>query len=68
MKNTVGPVNLTKQLAHYKSGWVALDKKNKVIAHAKDFDSICSKVKDSENVLLIPASKSYFGFVTKIDG
>jgi len=58
-------VDLTKLLKSYKSGWVAINtKNNKVVAHEKTFEKISDEVKDSKNVLLVPASKKYFGFVT----
>jgi len=58
-------LDLTKALKQYKSGWVAIDEdKIKVVAHAKSFDQLVSKIKDKENIFLMPASKDYFGFVT----
>ena len=58
-------LDLTKTLKQYKSGWVAIDeKKNKVIAHSKDFESINKKVNSNKNVFIIPASNDYFGFIT----
>ena len=64
-------LDLTKQLKPYQSGWVAIFN-NKVIAHAKSFESIIEKIKKlkklSKDILLIPASKNYFGFVTIING
>lgn len=59
------PVDLTKISASYKSGWVAINKGNKVIAHAQTFASISKKIKNMEKeVVLLPASKNYFGFIT----
>lgn len=64
-------VDLTQQLKPYKSGWVAIFN-NKVVAHAKSFELIAEKVKalkkPAKDILLIPASKNYFGFVTIING
>lgn len=64
-------VDLTKQLKPYKSGWVAIFN-NEVIAHAKSFEHISEKVKKlkkpAKDILLIPASKTYFGFVTIVNG
>lgn len=58
-------LDLTKLLKPYKSGWVAINTKSKkVVAHEKDFEKISNRVKDSEDVLLVPASQKYFGFVT----
>lgn len=58
-------VNLIKLLKPYKSGWVAINTKSKkVVAHEKNFEKVSKRVKDSEDVLLVPASQKYFGFVT----
>lgn len=58
-------IDLTRKLQGYKSGWVALDKKYHVIAHAKSFEDISKKVKSRSNeVVLLPALKNYFGIVT----
>lgn len=57
-------VDLTKILKSYTSGWVAIhEKTNKVIAHTKDFHSIAEKVRGKKDILLIPASPTYFGFI-----
>ena len=61
-------VNLSKLLKKYKSGWVAIDKKNKVVAHGKTFALTCQKIKNTKDILLVPASKNYFGFVTTCNG
>jgi len=62
-------VDLTKILKPYTSGWVAVhEKTNKVIAHSKDFQSISEKARGRKDVLLIPASPNYFGFVTRANG
>ncbi len=65
------PIDLTKKLKKYKSGWVALDKKHNVVAHAQTFSDIEKKVEGlptqagkNENVTLLPASANYFGFIT----
>lgn len=64
-------LDLTKQLKPYKSGWVAIDN-NKVITHAKNFELIIEEIKklkkSSKDILLVPASKNYFGFITIING
>ncbi len=57
-------LNLTKILASYKSGWVALDKQNKVVAHAKDFATLSKKTKGKKDIVAMPAATNYFGFVT----
>jgi len=61
-------IDLTQSLKKYTSGWVAIDKNRQVIAHAKTFESITKKIQKNPEVLLIPASKDYFGFVTAING
>lgn len=64
-------VDLTKQLKPYKSGWVAI-LNNKVVAHAKSFELVIKKInkfkKSSKDILLVPASENYFGFVTIVNG
>lgn len=62
------PIDLTKVLKPYKSGWVAIDKNYEVIAWAKTFEAITGKVKKSKNIFLMPASKNYFGFITSSNG
>jgi hypothetical protein len=58
-------IDLAKTLKPYSEGWVAVNKKNnKVVAHAKTFAAISKKIKDVNGVFLVPASKSYFGFIT----
>lgn len=58
-------IDLTKQLRGYKSGWIALDKANKIIEYGKTFKDISRKVKNKKDeVVLMPASDNYFGFVT----
>jgi hypothetical protein len=61
-------IDLRDSLKIYSKGWVAINRKNnKVVAHADTFALISKKVKDSKNVILVPASKDYFGFVTSIN-
>lgn len=67
-KNNSRSIDLSKSLKNYHSGWVALDKKHKVVAHADDFDAICKKIKNRKDVFLVPASKNYFGFITVVHG
>lgn len=61
-------IDLRKPLKEYSSGWIALDdKKRVVVAHARTFAAIvekAKKIKQNKNVVLLPAAKSYFGFVT----
>lgn len=62
-------IDLTKTLKPYNSGWVAINKKNKkVVAHAKSFKAVLEKAKRGKDVLLIPASDKYFGFITRTNG
>ncbi|OGH15247.1 MAG: hypothetical protein A3H50_03580 [Candidatus Levybacteria bacterium RIFCSPLOWO2_02_FULL_37_10] len=61
-------VNLSKLLKKYKSGWVALNKEDKIVAHGKTFALTCQKIKDMKDVLLVPVSQNYFGFVTLCNG
>lgn len=67
-RNSTKPIDLSEALESFTSGWVAIDKNNKVIVHAKDFPSICKRVKKSKDVVLVPASKNYFGFITGVRG
>lgn len=61
-------IDLSQTLKSHSQGWVAVDRKTKkVIADAKSFSSISEKVKGLKNVLLIPASKNYFGFITSLN-
>jgi len=63
------PIDLTKSLRLYKSGWVAINaKKCEVVAHAKTFMILADKVQGKKDIFLMPASKNYFGFVTGVDG
>lgn len=61
-------VDLTKALSPYNYGWVAIDKNFNVVSHAKDFATICKAIKKGRDLLLVPASKDYFGFITIING
>ena len=57
-------VDLSKQLKPYKKGWVAIDKKNKVIAHSNTLETLTLKIKGNKNLLLVPASENYGGFIS----
>lgn len=60
-------IDLRLPLKLHSQGWVAINKKNrKVVAKAKTFSSISEKTQGLKNVLLVPASKNYFGFVTSL--
>ncbi len=61
-------IDLSKVLKPYTEGWVAINTKNKkIVAYAKTFESISNKVIDKKGIILVPASKNYFGFVTSIN-
>ncbi|MBI4129804.1 hypothetical protein HY468_00655 [Candidatus Roizmanbacteria bacterium] len=62
------PIDLTKPLRKYKSGWVALDDKKRVVAYAKTFADLMKKVKENPGIFAVPASNNYFGFVTNTNG
>ncbi len=64
----MAPIDLTKSLKNYKSGWVAVNKQKKVVAHAPSFAAICRKIKEGPDLLLLPAAKNYFGFVASVNG
>lgn len=54
-------------LKEFKSGWVAIRKKdNSVVATAETFSGISERVKKIKGVYLFPASDNYFGFITVI--
>lgn len=61
------PIDLTKSLRPYKSGWVALSKDyKKVVFTGKTFLSLMKKVekgKQKENVVLLPVIRNFRGFV-----
>lgn len=62
-------LNLSTTLKAYKSGWVAVNKSRQtVVATAPTFTAICTKIKGKKNILLVPAAKNYFGFVTVTNG
>jgi len=63
------PIDLTKTLKPYKSGWVAISlKEHEVMVHAKNFLRIAEKVKGRKDIVLMPASRNYFGFITNLNG
>ena len=60
-------INLSKILKNYSSGWVAITSDYKeVVAFGKTLKEVTNKVikKRREDVVLIPASKNYRGYVT----
>lgn len=65
IRGTMSPIDLSKSLKKYKKGWVAIDKKTlKVVAQAVSFAGISAKIKNIKNIILIPASANYYGFIT----
>lgn len=60
-------IDLRSALKSYSTGWVAINKKNrKVVAHAESLELLSEKIKGLKNILLVPASKNYFGFITSL--
>lgn len=60
-------INLSKTLKNHSSGWVAITSDyKKIIASGKTLREVTDKVMEAKqtNVVLIPASKNYRGFVT----
>lgn len=60
-------INLSKILRNFTSGWVAITSDyKKVVAFGKTLKEVTDKVsKEKQNdVVLIPASRNYRGFVT----
>ena len=52
----MSPINLTKLLKKYKSGWVAVSSDySHVVAHAKKFIELQKIVKDRKDVVVIQA-------------
>jgi hypothetical protein len=61
----MNPNSLINILKPYKKGWIAINNKRKiVIAHSDTYDEIESKAQGKKDILLIPVSNNYFGFVT----
>lgn len=60
-------INLKKTLIKYKSGWVAIDKKFKVVDHAPTFKALADKYRQKTNFVLMPASADYSGLVTRLN-
>ena len=58
-------LNFSQITKPYKSGWLAIDQKTpKVVAHAGTYQSIVKKIGKKKDIILLPASENYFGFVT----
>lgn len=61
-------IDLSKALKPYTKGWVAINQKtNKAVAHANSYALISKKIEGKKDILLVPASKNYFGFVIAIN-
>lgn len=59
------PIDLTKLLKKYKSGWVALsDDYSRVIAHAERLIDLQKKIKKIPKVVVIQAFGNYYNFVS----
>lgn len=58
-------IDLTKTIKPYKSGWIAVDKKQKVVVWAESFNKIMKKIKKAKDIFLMPASDNYSGFITR---
>lgn len=59
------PINLTKLLQKYKSGWVALSSDySRVVAHTEKFIDLQKKVKNKKNIVVIQAFGNYFNYVS----
>ena len=63
------PVNLSKLLKNYSSGWIAITSNyKKVVASGKTLKEVTSKVakQERDDVVLISASRNYRGYVTTV--
>ena len=57
--------DLSVVLKDFKTGWIAVNNKNKVVVTATSFASICKKVENiQEELTLLPAAEDYSGLVT----
>jgi hypothetical protein len=60
-------LDLSKTLKKYKNGWVAISKDYKeVLFSAPNFNALMNKIDrpgKKDNVILIPASENYRGFI-----
>lgn len=61
----MSPINLTKILKKYKSGWVAVSSDyTHVVAHAEKFIELQKIVKERKDVVVIQAFDNYFNYVS----
>jgi len=59
------PIDLTKLLQKYKSGWVALSSDySRVVAYSKKFIDLQKKVKNKKNIVVIQAFDNYYNYVS----
>lgn len=59
------PIDMTKILQPYTSGWVAVsDDYRRVVAHAKTFLDLQKKLKHKKNVVVIQALRNYYNYVS----
>lgn len=59
------PVDLTKLLKKYTSGWVAVKSDyTGVVAHANTFSNLQKKVKNKKNVVVVQAFGNYYNYVS----
>ena len=61
-------LKFAKLLPKYAPDWIAYTKDYEIVAHAKTFAGIMDKVKERKDVILMPASTNYYGFVMEIHG
>lgn len=61
----MAPINLTKLLKKYTSGWVALKSDySGVVAHGNSFIDLQKKVKNKKNIVVVQASGNYYNYVS----
>lgn len=61
----MSPIDLTKLLNKYRSGWVAVSSDYaRVIAHAEKFIELQKMVKDKKDVVIIQAFNNYYNYVS----
>lgn len=59
------PIDLTKLLKKYKSGWVAVsDDYSRVIAHTEKLIDLQKRIKNNPKVVVIQAFGNYYNFVS----
>jgi len=61
----MSPIDLTKLLKKYRSGWVAVSSDySRVIAHAEKFIELQKKVKNRKDVVVIQTCKNFYNYVS----